>query len=312
MTNIKQVVLALATVALLMLGGEVVGENGVPQGDIRTIMENGGEQKNLPDETGTPTRSPQATPTPTFAADAVTEMNCVMYAKSDVNIRKEPSTSGKLLGALQKEEAILVTGKCRDVSWYRVEYNGTVAYVHANYLTEVSPSATPLVQYANSFWAEEDGTVYVLDSYGRKLVKQKEEAVTEIPLPGCLLPVDVLLHNREFYIFDEFLNEIRMYTAEGIFLEAIEVPVQEGDYVKGFEAGDDVALLTYRGKRLVFHENTATFSEEVYQEKAVYSEGYDFTEYVAADASGIRYSVNTKVLKDTSILAYTSFQSVHL
>ncbi|MBE5951664.1 MAG: SH3 domain-containing protein [Lachnospiraceae bacterium] len=302
MTNIKQVVLAFGAVALLMLGGEVVGENGVPQGNIHTIMETGGEQKNLPEESETPTRAPQATPTPTFAADAVTEMNCVMYAKNDVNIRKEPSTSGKLLGALKEGEGILVTGKCRDVSWYRVEYSGAVAYIHANYLTSVSPTATPLVQYANSFWAEEDGTVYVLDSYGRKLVRMEEDSVTEISLPGCLLPVDVLFHNQDIYIYDEILNEIRIYTLEGIFLEAIAVPIQK-DYVRGFDAEDDVALLTFGGKRLVFHGNTATFSEEIYREKTVYSKGYDYTEYITTDASGIRYSVNTKILKDTSILA---------
>ena len=302
MTNIKRVMLAFGAAALLMLGGETVGEHGVLQGNIQAIMENGSEQKHLPGEE-TSAGEPQATQTPTFEADTVKEMNCVMYAKNDVNIRKEPSTSGTLLGALYQGEDILVTGKCRDVSWYRVEYNGAVAYIYANYLTEVSPTGTALVQYANSFWAEEDGTVYVLDSYGRKLVKLKEESVTEILLPGCLLPVDVLLHNREFYVYDEILNAIRIYTTEGIFLEAIEVPVQGDDYVRGFAAEDGVALLTYRGKRLVFHENTATFSTGTYREKTVYSKGYDFTEYVTTDAAGIRYSVNTKLLKDTSILA---------
>jgi len=65
---------------------------------------------------------------------SVTDMNKTMYAKSAVNIRKGPGTSYDKVGSLSKNDEVLVTGKCNEFNWYRIQYNNREAYVSANYL----------------------------------------------------------------------------------------------------------------------------------------------------------------------------------
>ena len=59
-----------------------------------------------------------------------------MYAIGTVNVRKSPNTSGEKVGTLYAEQMVEVTGQCNETSWYRINYNGTCAYVSNNYLTE--------------------------------------------------------------------------------------------------------------------------------------------------------------------------------
>ena len=65
-----------------------------------------------------------------------TDMSVTMYAKSSVNVRNLPSADGERLGSLSTNQEVTVTGQCNETGWYRFEYNGSVAYVSNNYLSD--------------------------------------------------------------------------------------------------------------------------------------------------------------------------------
>ena len=69
-----------------------------------------------------------------------TELSATMYAKSAVNVRDLPSTDGNKLGGLSSGQAVTVTGKCNETGWYRIDYNGSVAYVSNSYLVDNKPA----------------------------------------------------------------------------------------------------------------------------------------------------------------------------
>ncbi len=63
-----------------------------------------------------------------------TDMDATMYAQKTVNVRSLPNTDGEKLGSLSTNDEVKVTGQCAETSWYRIEYNGGVAYVSNSYL----------------------------------------------------------------------------------------------------------------------------------------------------------------------------------
>lgn len=65
----------------------------------------------------------------------VTERSAVKYAKSSVNTRKGPSTDYEKVGSLSKNQKVTVTGQA-DNGWYRIDVNGTEAYVSNKYLVD--------------------------------------------------------------------------------------------------------------------------------------------------------------------------------
>lgn len=70
-----------------------------------------------------------------------TDAAAVMYAKSSVNIRSLPDTTGTKLGALAKNQSVNVTGACVETGWYRIDFNGNAAYVSNKYLTDQTAAA---------------------------------------------------------------------------------------------------------------------------------------------------------------------------
>jgi len=68
------------------------------------------------------------------------EMATTMWATTNVNVRDLPSTDGKKLGALSKNEKVIVSGKCNETGWYRISSDDfPVAYVSGKYLTTEEP-----------------------------------------------------------------------------------------------------------------------------------------------------------------------------
>lgn len=65
-----------------------------------------------------------------------TDMDATKYAKSAVNVRNMPTTDGEKLGGLSTNNEVKVTGQCNETGWYRIEYNGNVAYVSDSYLVD--------------------------------------------------------------------------------------------------------------------------------------------------------------------------------
>lgn len=66
-------------------------------------------------------------------------LNQTMYASQSVNVRSLPSTDGSKVGGLSTAQAVTVTGKCNETGWYRIEYNGSEAYVSDSYLASEKP-----------------------------------------------------------------------------------------------------------------------------------------------------------------------------
>ncbi|WP_455533019.1 SH3 domain-containing protein [Roseburia inulinivorans] len=64
------------------------------------------------------------------------DLSKTMYAKSTVNVRSLPSTSGNKLGSLSKNQEVAVTGQCNETGWYRISYNNTDGFVSNKYLAD--------------------------------------------------------------------------------------------------------------------------------------------------------------------------------
>lgn len=65
----------------------------------------------------------------------VTAMSMMKYAKSEVNVRKGPSVDYEKVGTLTRNQEVKVTGQA-STGWYRIEWNGEVAFVSNHYLVD--------------------------------------------------------------------------------------------------------------------------------------------------------------------------------
>ncbi len=65
----------------------------------------------------------------------ITEVEMVMYATDPLNVRLGPDAMYTAVGQLAVGDAVNVTGEASN-GWYRIDYDGTVAYVFGDYLRE--------------------------------------------------------------------------------------------------------------------------------------------------------------------------------
>lgn len=68
-----------------------------------------------------------------------TDLDKMMYAKQNVNVRDLPSEDGSKLGGLSHAQEVHVTGQCTETNWYRIELDGGVGYVSDSYLQDAKP-----------------------------------------------------------------------------------------------------------------------------------------------------------------------------
>lgn len=78
------------------------------------------------------------------------EVSKTMYAKSTVNVRSLPSTSGSKLGSLSKNQEVAVTGQCNETGWYRISYNSGEGFVSNKYLADEPVAKTANVAQAQA------------------------------------------------------------------------------------------------------------------------------------------------------------------
>lgn len=79
-----------------------------------------------------------------------TDMSKTMYAKSAVNVRSLPSTSGTRLGSLPQNQKVTVTGQCNETGWYRISYNNADGFVSNKYLTDEPVAAAASTKTAQA------------------------------------------------------------------------------------------------------------------------------------------------------------------
>ena len=64
-----------------------------------------------------------------------------MYTTASINVRSLPSIDGEKIGGMLVNEKVQITGRCKETGWYRIEYNGGIGYVSADYITDKLPSS---------------------------------------------------------------------------------------------------------------------------------------------------------------------------
>lgn len=158
--------------------------------------------------------------------------------------------------------------------------------------------------YTDGFWVEEDETVYLLETYGNRVLEFKRGDVREIPLEKTVLPADIVSDGNSLYVFDDILSELQIYTKQGELLLRSKIEVAN-DYVRRLEkTADGVAVLTYGGKLVIVNPETGEQTiKEQEAEPQIEAEDYDFTEYLATDEEGTVYAVYTKLVKDCSVIS---------
>lgn len=98
-----------------------------------TTTTNNTTKQNSTENTATTNNTKQTTPEPIF-----TETNKTLYSSSDINVRSSYSTSSSLVGSLKKGDSVVVIGTSSN-GWSKVKYNGQVAYIKSDLLTETKP-----------------------------------------------------------------------------------------------------------------------------------------------------------------------------
>ncbi len=68
----------------------------------------------------------------------IEDTNETVWTTDAVNVRAEADASSARVGGLDKNSSITRTGVCEN-GWSRVDYNGTSAYIHSDYLTTSEP-----------------------------------------------------------------------------------------------------------------------------------------------------------------------------
>lgn len=93
-----------------------------------------------PTATDVPTVAPTDTPNPTSTPTPVTGT-----VKSTLNVRDQPTTRGKLLGVLKKDDVVTLAGRTEDSTWLQIRYplgEQTTAWVIAERIDTTANLAT--------------------------------------------------------------------------------------------------------------------------------------------------------------------------
>ena len=77
---------------------------------------------------------------PTEGTYTISESDMTMYTVKGCNIRQGASTEYDVIGTLSKGEAVKVTGKVNEVSWYEISYGEGKGYVSGSLLVSEKPA----------------------------------------------------------------------------------------------------------------------------------------------------------------------------
>lgn len=136
-----------------------------------------------------------------------TDMDTTMYAQKTVNVRSMPNTDCEKLGELSVNDEVKVTGQCIETNWYRIEFDGNVAYVSDSYLgndkvvaqtessdTQTSNSGVPNTINSGTESANYSNVVYVNVCAGSASYSSSKPHRS---LGKCPYPIDVEVDNED-------------------------------------------------------------------------------------------------------------------
>ena len=96
-----------------------------------------------------------------FSSEPITETEtpavypATRFVTDTINVRDNPGTDSAIIGSLTKRDSIQVQSV--NGKWAQIQYNGTVAYVAAEYLSETQPQTEP---GERRVWLPSSGTKY--------------------------------------------------------------------------------------------------------------------------------------------------------
>lgn len=123
---------AIITEEPVVSGNEVTpGEEEITD-DVTDMNSADDTDETAADEDSTAEATAEAT---TEAEYEITDVELTMYATDPLNVREGPDASYEALGQLMVGDAVTVTGELSN-GWYRIDYDGTTAYVSGDYLRE--------------------------------------------------------------------------------------------------------------------------------------------------------------------------------
>lgn len=239
----------------------VIKGSAIEQEDLETVMRAIGTIKVLKYDTKTAISTEAKADASQFG---LREINETYYSTSDhLNVRIGCSTNDTSIGHLTAGEAVTVIGAVtkdgKDFGWYQIKYNGTTAYVSAEYLTKTAPGSETKTDsftvYAKDGTAAEihlrEGAMYE-DEKGRTYVKEEGDVYY------CLTTDTYFSTDRE-----------KFYTGE----DYGEVPdgITDDDYSGNQEMADEdetdgyyeIEVYAYDGSSAMIHLiNGATYEDQ--------------------------------------------------
>lgn len=236
------------------------------------------EEITKPQETSKPSSTTKPTETTkqeetTKAKYTYKDLNKTMYAKSTVNVRSLPSTDGDKLGSLSKGKEVKVTGQCNETSWYRIEFNGKVAYVSNTYLVTEKPTETTTAKPNNTTKPTSKPS--------------SSEETTKKPTSSTWKPEYYTASDRVGDGLDEYRIGLQKYSSTGVQL-----------YVKTNHTDRDNGYYTvgeYSNKGI----GTTLTDEELAKKHEAFKEAFEEKYNPPSNTSGYG-SMGTKNLRDES------------
>ena len=162
----------------------------------------------------TETKEQEVTETEEASPYSFTDMTATLYAHSAVNVRDLPDASGNKIGGLSTNQEVIVSGKCNETGWYRIEYNEGDAYVSDKYLGDctvetaknTSSSSSSQSSTGTSSTNNDSQPAASSDSGSNTVSTASEE------LPSNPYPLNTLVEDTgssvSFYCLETFTNGV--------------------------------------------------------------------------------------------------------
>lgn len=165
-----------------------------------------------------------------------------VYAQDSLNVRSKPYASSERIGILSMNEPVIVTG-IADTGWYRLEYNGSEAYVSNRYVSDSPVEIKTVINTPVS-----TGIVEILGNVPDKWVTKAAAMIAKLPQNVLDRFVSSGYH---FYVTDEDLG----ITEFNGTLSQVAGATKYGEYIKieDRQFAIDEAVLHEFG-HFVFHE----------------------------------------------------------
>lgn len=194
-----------------------------------------------------------------------TDLSATKYAKSSVNVRDLPGTNGNKVGSLSTNQEVSVTGQCNETGWYRINLNGTTAYVSNNYL--VDEKITVQAQ-ANPAPAQTEAPAAQASTPQKSSLEQAY---------GVTLPATAIINVGETYMFNSPSN-LKDY----LWID----PSTCGAYTSGkygtWGLEEKMVHRVFKGEIVTVHQ----FSEDSQRGWAYVTDEYGITGWVCCASGG--------------------------